>query len=83
MQKILLVSYFGLSVVFGPQLLAQAQPGDPDKGITSPDENVSLIFLLRDQFSDQSALADAGFSAHQDDTAAGRIQIVQQPSQHR
>ena len=32
MQKILLVSYFGLSVVFGPQLLAQTQPGDPDKG---------------------------------------------------
>ncbi len=51
--------------------------------VTGPEKDVSLIFLLRHQFRDQSALTDAGLSAYEDDTAAGRIQAVEQLSQHR
>jgi hypothetical protein len=51
--------------------------------VTRPEVDMHLIGMSLGELPDERALADAGFSTHQYDLAAGRIEVVEQPSQDR
>ncbi len=49
-----------------------------DQIVTGPDEQVRLVAHSCKERVDQGALADAGLTAHQDDSAARQIEVVEE-----